>query len=349
MFKTFVISCTCFLKALMIFLLSVFGYENHGYSAMQKISLLTALEEELPIDLSVLESILKKQFDAYPYELEVTHKATQYNLWQALHSYHTIALFWLSHAGCTEYPVPQYAVQVVMPDFNHFDATKVLQEIHPNLRFLGIIACNSNLVVNKVNNEYSIRISNPDLEIKSFSQKISPEDGLLQAMKIAHDVVRNEEFQKGYTVRSCPSYNGYPILIKRSVPKNEIGAFFPPLRVETNGGKILGFFKAQDSHSYAEENIEIFFPLSSSLKRTHLDLIIETGRMVSSPFALYHGHIEIVSSWNGAGWRIIPILQGITTKILSYDGTSNLSGLSHQQVKYLPFDCSPMPPIKDSF
>jgi hypothetical protein len=333
------------LRSLTISLFLICVLETSLYSATQKIYLLTALDDDPRIDLTQLDGIFRKPFATDFYELSIKHKATQYDLWQALHSYQTIAIFWLSHAGCTEFDVPDYAMQLAMPDFNHFDAAGILQEIHPNLRFLGVIACNSNLVIKKISSEYDIQTRNPDLEIKAFDQKISAENGLLEAIEIAKLVIRNKEFQKGYPVRSCPSYKGYPMRISRRVPTDPRAALFPPLRVETSGGKILGMFKGEDQNFNQEEDIEIFFPLLPSSKRVNLGLIMEIGRIVSSSATPVHGHIEVLSSWEGAGWRMNAALQGITTHILTYTGTLNLNEAVNQQVKYEPFDCSPMPPL----
>ncbi len=324
------------------FLLKAFlGFFFMGYqafSATQKIALLTALETDLRIDLAQLEKIGKDSFGSYNYEFDIIHRASIYDLWQTLHSHQTIAVFWLSHAGCTEVPVPKFARQVAMPDINHFDATDILQEIHPNIRFLAIIACNSVEVIKKARTAYEL---NQDLVIKSFDEKISPAEGLTEAMQSAHSVIRQERFQKGYCVGTCPSYKGYPLRLKRSVFKSRESAFLPPVRIQTHRGKILGIFKGSES-----EIVEVFFPISQPMaKRINLDLIFETGRAASLSLHPEFADIEAISSWQGASWHIKPILQGTTTRILSYDGAKEMNESMTKEVIYEPFDCSPMPPL----
>lgn len=138
------------------------------FAASQTVVLLTSLSPSSPSqnrEIQEYEDAFRKYFTPQGYEVVIKHQADQYHLWKALHSPTTVALFWMSHGGWSERSCVGIGSQGMIADHRGFDVAPIFQEIHPNVRFLGVIACNAGSIIKHIFKNNKIEIKNPNLGV----------------------------------------------------------------------------------------------------------------------------------------------------------------------------------------
>lgn len=300
-----------FLFFIFLFISVFSGLSSFAFPCQQKIVLMTSVvAEKSPIRsffcshsyLSKLEDKFRQQFKHTNYEVQVTHGADQYHLWKELHDPRNVAVFWLSHSGVAITGGKEGQASGVMgfqkvSDIEGYDLAPVFQKIHPNLRFLAMIGCDSQSVIDR------LEIGKSDLlRVIGFHGKIDAKKGLKQAMFEAKSVLSSPDVLAGYPP-VCSRVPGYRVRAHRlfSEPSSyftepdQKTVFLPhrSARVMADGQIVAVFPKPRPQEM--NQVIEFFLPAkklgdSFTVPGLRIDLGENAGLMMKPGISL---HIDI--------------------------------------------------------
>lgn len=129
-----------------------------------------------------LERRFKKSFKESGYKVKVVHEATATDLSRELQDPKNKGLFWVSHSNQAQ----QIGSGIEVPDLvytiNGVDVKNLFQKIHPNMKYLALIGCRGESLLNKFKKEGYYN-GNLDLQIFAFKKKVDPRSGLRKALK----------------------------------------------------------------------------------------------------------------------------------------------------------------------
>lgn len=129
-----------------------------------------------------LEKIFKKHFKESGYEVVIKEKVTMETLWDELHNPENIALFWVSHAKEQSSISTGISNEAAVVDYYGSDVKEAFKYIHPNMRYVGLIGCNAESIIDSYKEEGFYQ-GNPFLRIHSFDKKIDARKGLRQSIR----------------------------------------------------------------------------------------------------------------------------------------------------------------------
>jgi len=289
-----------------------------------------------------LERDFRNYFESRKYDVLVNHQANQYDLWSALHSPENVAVFWVSHSNFYQTKDGIYAQGFVVDD-QGFDLKDIFREVHPNIKFLGVVGCKSHPVLDKILNSENIKKDNVGFSWVAFSGKTDARKGLRKAIRLSEPYLNQPVVLAGYH-SSCPTKMGFPIVITRHFSDSDF-IDYPPLRIE-NHGKILGVFPSAKPGE-AQQVLEVFLPESVAETSPAQFQLIATagsrGQQLKKKFDL--GELKISASWAGAQWRLFAdqngVPFGVSIHIYQYEGLDVAVG---KAVEYQGYVCKPMPP-----
>ncbi len=81
-----------------------------------------------------IEELFINRFKNSGYRILVQHNVDQLKLYNILHDSQNIALFFVEHSKKESFGINDYQNNNILPIF---------KDIHPNMRFLGLISCNT--------------------------------------------------------------------------------------------------------------------------------------------------------------------------------------------------------------
>lgn len=187
----------------LILLLAICASFMAGAQEKARIALLTSLDPKdgkafynLPgyDNNQKIEKEFRKHFDTTSFEIVVTHRATLGDVWSTLHDPKVTAVFFVGHAGEeTEFGNNHsLSAPAIIADENLNDLKNAFQKVHPNLKYLAVISCNSKSIIDTFikDNSYS---NAPDLVIKTFDHKVRPLTGLKESIKDAINLIAKDE------------------------------------------------------------------------------------------------------------------------------------------------------------
>ncbi len=194
----------------------------------QKVVLLTSLDTQSIRSLfrktyfqtyvQNLEELFVRKFTGTQYVIEIVHRADQFHLWSALHDPKNVAIFWLSHASSSggSTASSQLLSNQRILDSQGFDVTPIFNKIHPNLRFLAVIGCFSQSILNQLPHlsQDPKHSDHPYLRLFTFNHKVDARIGLKKAIQESKRVLDIPEIRLGYS-SPCPRVPGYRIRISR--------------------------------------------------------------------------------------------------------------------------------------
>jgi hypothetical protein len=291
-----------------------------------------------------LESAFREHFQNRGYNVVVQHDADQAVLWRALHYPGSVAVYWLSHAGDSGPQAPGLSGGAVIVDRNGYDVTPVFQDVHPNLRFLAVIGCDSQHVLEQ--QLHSGISENPDLRLISFDHKVDAQDGLKRALEVGDRYLGLPSVRRGYEPE-CATRQGYEVVVTRKLPCDNASEAktFPAVRLE-NSGRVLGVFTAtrgcrtQRLKTYLDESM-------GPVRAFELKLVEDSGtNAYMLPTDLELGELDFSEPWSGAQWRLFADSSGhaigVTTHVYRYTGPDRIDSPPDE---YEPFECLAMPPL----
>ena len=219
---------------------------------------------------------LEQQFrEHFPqrYRLEVRHFIRQNELWEAVRSQDTAALILVAHAGSDAEQVAGIH-RAALVDLYGYDMTAVLQGIHPEMKFLGIVGCDYKKNLDLLVKTQLIK-PNPNLSTLFFDKEIDPTEGLKKTLVELDRALKRESFSQ---LPPDPILTkALPIIveIKRIIPATENEVYHPPIRIETARGQVLGVLPRAVAGETQSLRIEVSKPLRK--------LVVTAG---NNPFVL---------------------------------------------------------------
>jgi hypothetical protein len=283
------------------------------------------------------------------YEVEVRLSATQADLWQALHDPRNVGVFWVSHAAGAVQETPGLASNGEIADLDGFDVTPAFQQLHPNLRFLGVVGCQSAGAIHEMLAAHHAFDVNPWVKVEAFDYKVDAKRGLSQMMWKSDEVLSRADVTRGYPA-SCPRRYAYPMTITRHVAPGDL--YVPAARIEL-GGQVLGVFgsfdPAKTGRPAPDASVTVHLEHAlGQLEPFELKLVENAGENPSATRDdIELGSLELGAPWPGAGWKLFADNSGravgVTSHIYRYAGTTELAT---QPVEYEPFECEAMPALE---
>jgi hypothetical protein len=179
-----------------------------------------------------LEETLKEEFADQPFKIKTIHYAKQDDLWKVLHDPENIAVFWVSHGGYEPSNIVGISDFAVVVDEFGYDLAPIFNSVHPHLRFLGIIGCLTQKVVNFK--------PNPLIDVMTFDIKTNPMSGLEKAIARSKVVLRPELLSVKPEIY-CHEKKFLPVVISRTIPQDETNLRHPPVRIMQKD-RVLGVF-----------------------------------------------------------------------------------------------------------
>ncbi len=356
------------MKSLKYLLFAVIIFVTNFAHAKPTVILLTSFENphtlwqtESPL-INNLENIFRKTYADSGYNIVVKHKASAYDLWNALHSPENIGVFWMSHAAPKIKINDSINFDGVINTINGGNVRSLFNHTHPNLRWLGIIACNSHDAIG-VSGENQITKTN-NLTTLTFHELVRPEQGLRKALKMSNAILgrgdhiwsdnsfcildgsciytkkvqrikaRDEFIQRNNTI-TCPIKKGVPIIIKRTIPSNIPKEALTSISITLDDNNLLTLFPPGNPGDIQQTTV--YLPMTSL--KNHLTIKVEADGSMNRDPKPYLGGIDFQASWIGASWKVFSVKSvpvGTIQNIYSYTG---LATIDAPEVEHRPFEC----------
>jgi hypothetical protein len=179
-------------------------------SAKEVVHILFSISSD---DNSELARVIQNFLDEFNFDFVVHPQAGPYELFQAVNSPNSIAVFWISH-GCknSDFAIASVGGEIV--DFKNRDVAPIFSASHPRLTFLGIISCHAKGTTYPVTDR--LLDKNPSLKVYSPEGVITPLDGVREAAQAAQLRLRSR-----LTTKASESKDTFKVLrIQRTLPEN---------------------------------------------------------------------------------------------------------------------------------
>ncbi len=210
-----------------------------------------------------LNKIIKRKLSHFSnLNLIVVNRGDQEVLHNYLNDPETVALFWLSHGGYKTLRSNDLGMMpsALLLDFNGDNVSKVFQKIHPNIKFLGIIGCNSS------------QILSPYLSMNKEVGSYIPTKKVVAtwAMRKAIRKFKKHYSQNNYESITRPiEKKGYEITIKR-ISKTASKS----LKVFA-GKEFIGIIPKSKKNEFQEK---IFFIPAVKMQKRKMKITFESGQ-----------------------------------------------------------------------
>lgn len=186
-----------------------------------------------------IEKEFKKSFNPSQFQVEVIHHAGLEDVWNALHDTSADAVFFLGHAG-EETAIGSnggMSAPSLIADENLYDLKNAFQSVHSHLKFLAVISCNAQKILNDFSKKGYYQNAS-QLKIKSYDKKISIYKGLREAIQEGLNVLSSREENDPTSIED--HIEKHKIVITRNNPATSPENLFPTLVILS--GKVVGFF-----------------------------------------------------------------------------------------------------------
>ncbi len=263
---------------------------------------------------SELIEYFQKKMEKAPYELVIFDQADQETLHKELMNPDNIALFWISHAGSFKNKESGLGMEDVISDFYGKNLKDIFQLIHPNLRYLSVLGCKAEPILNTIKTAGFYEHNN-ELHIYAKTKNIFPKTEIRRSI---------DDFKKKFSTfsdinQSCPTHKGYPLHITRTIPLT-----VDPLGQETavkilNRGRLLGLFpKAKPGETQSRT---VYLTAESNYRAQDLKIVVDSGELSKDNPQLI-GSFEISSPALNGNWKAFQ------------DGDGNILGVTHNVYRF---------------
>lgn len=255
----------------------------------KNIVLLSSLPKEQIRTTNKIKTIFhKKLFGLHDHNLIYINNADQYSLHRYLNDPETMALFWISHGGFIKInhrSGQAIGSSAILYDYNKDNVSKVFQRIHPNIKFISIVGCNSSQILD------GIIQSRSDLSSYIPAKKVVATWALRKAIR---------RFKKNY---KREKYN----FLEQEV--TDLGIKIKIERVAKQNSKSLKVFAGNifigilPSLAKSESQVfEYYIPYNNDINKQNLKIILSSGQSAYDSTDNF-GDIHISSS-NRYMWKI---------------------------------------------
>jgi len=186
-----------------------------------------------------IEKEFLRRFDHNKFDLKMVHQAKLQDVWQILHDESFEGIFFVGHAG-KEFVSQNgvIATPSVIADKDLDDIKNAFRSVSSNLKYLAIISCNSEEIINKFINEDAYE-NNPDLITKTFDGKIELFSALRNSIKLGQEIFTNNAITR--VIYPAEPSNNARLVLQRSIPLDVREEIIYPVVVLANT-QVIGFF-----------------------------------------------------------------------------------------------------------
>lgn len=293
-----------------------------------------------------LNKIFYKRFKKSGLNIIIKEKVDQQILREELLNPNNIAVFWVSHAKDSQQISDGVSSDAAIVDYHGVDVKNHFKNIHPNMRYVGLVGCNAKELLEEYRSEgyYS---NNKDLLIHSFDKKVDARIGLRKSIRKSakqlgklkkrllasprvigfQDILTDFETNPACLVKQ----SGFKISVRRELKEEA-----PAVAIKIDD-QILHVF-AQAKAGEVQE-AEIFVqPKLNEMSRNSFKVTVDTNLFVGME-KLYLGDFEFSSDWNGK-WKLFAKRDGtplgVTKNLYRYTGQTPMI---HQLEEFQPYEC----------
>ncbi len=313
------------MKNLILLVLSVLTFLcaqfSYGQDTTPNVVLLTSLKtpriwykpKGWKVDGS-LEKIFKKHFHKSGYNIIIKHEVDFHELRKQLHNPNNIAVFWASHAAGTGQATSGSNNSGAVLSINGKDVKDLFKSVHPNIRYLGLVGCDAQGILNEIARTGHYRY-NPNLMTHSFTKKIDARKGLRKSLKASvpqlgfvkkrlfflkkKRLFRHDFYARGDLLNvnknfRCGKEDGLLVKGVRTLTKdsNEVA-------ITNDSGilKILPAGKAGDRQEF-----QFYLPYHPAFARADLKISVDSLIYFGREYQ-YLGEFDFDADW-GIDWRV---------------------------------------------
>lgn len=252
------------LKSIFIFICSLFINQTIWAKNIVLLSSLPQKDESATIEIK--KQFFKKLSDIAHHgnNLIYINKATTHHLYQYLNDPETMALFWISHGGHAKIKNNNSGIGAtsILIDFDKVNVAKIFQKVHPNIKYLGILGCNSWQIVK---DHFDKR---DDLGYYIPSRSIVA----TWSFRVALKKFKRHYWKKKYSYLDHPILmDGYPITITRNV-----SSAAKALMVFA-GKKLIGIFEPTNNSQIQTKTF--YIPDQPNIKNYDFKIILKSGQL----------------------------------------------------------------------
>ncbi len=306
-----------------------------------------------------LEADFRASFPPHAYRLIARHKATRLDLAQAVSHPGVVAVIWVSHASGriaqTQSVGLQAAAQLV--DYQGFDVTDVLKTAHPNLRVVGLVACNGDQIVSRLYQDERFKSAHPSLEFINSNSKIEVNLGFSHNLIKVAKAIQKPVSRKG-GAGLCPIRKGFPVMVSRTQPKLTKETVVPGATLRTRNESILTLGSNEEPKYFGATPVIAYIPADTctdancpAIRKEDLKLVLGSGgNPIMNPTRISLGTLKIVPAWPDATgeWKVFAtktgVPFGVTDNVYRYEGALPTAD---NAVEFRPFACAEQLPAPD--
>jgi len=327
-------------------LLMALGLQATAFAAEvhPKITLLTSIDEKtfkgpfylhwgyFEHYLGGLENQFQEHFKNSGYEISVIHQANRDQLYAALHDPANVGVFWLSHSTAVSgNPIKGVQFDPRIVDAIGSDVKELFQNVHPNIRWLSIVSCNSNMIL-----QNELKDHHASLRTQGLDNETDARVGLKEALEKSDEILLNSDTKYGYA-GVCPISEGRPVLVSRTI--SSPGVFFakivyPAVTIDFHGRSVGAFPEVtvtnQTIGKMFHQTQLVFLDMNDAIQNpSDLNLTINSGlNAIEVTPDLDFGRFEITGFWSGANWKALssPVTGkpfGVTKNLFIYQGPTH--------------------------
>lgn len=283
-----------------------------------------------------------------PYELVAYHKVTADVLARELANPRNIAVVYLAHAGGSSLGGSGINT-LTLTDYLRNSVLPVLAAVHPGLRYLGIVGCTTQAIVDHLR---QLGLLSPELVAEGFGGLVDARAALQQSIRGVrrHAVgpLWQQVLEKKIQEPLCLQRKGVRVQLTRTFAEADPTSQMTPtvhdaLMVTRADGRVVAVFPPAGSGA-REQKLEAWLDLSVAPTRAaQLKLVAGTG---ASPLGdragLELGRLTVQAPALKGEWRVFadssgkPI--GVTENVYRYGGELPVDWTTVAQ-DYAPFAC----------
>lgn len=254
---------------MIFFTLLVFSLYFSQPADARNLVLLTSLPpSQVKLEAKLEKLFLKKTLDFKDeFNFIIEHKADQEVLHQYLNDPETMALFWVSHGAYAKFKSSgAMKATPFLLDHQKDNVAKVFEKVNPNVKYLGIIGCNTQQILENILKERS------DLDYYVPNKKVIAQSALKRSIKN----FRYTHARKDNSLIVTKPVPAEQISIKRKTGDRPYP--YKSLKVIVGKDLITVLPKMKPN---SEQTFQIHIPQKDHYSKRELKIVFESGQ---SPF-----------------------------------------------------------------
>lgn len=268
-----------------------------------------------------LEKIFRGEVQKLPhserFDLEVHHKVRAQDVWNAIQSPKNVAVFFVGHATQASAIQGQSAVsgENLIFDFEDRDVKDLFRALHPNLRFLGVVGCESGAIFDQYI-QSGVYDDHPPFHVFAPHEIIDPfntifegvnDNGLARAIQASKDDLANPA--PFADPANCRTEKLLQLHITRSIPIGVAASSVQSVQIKTRSQMLALLPPAAPG---AIQTVDVDLAVGAqALSPRDLTLTIDAGVSPAQPKSqVVLGSFVVSVSSSDVSWKPITGLDG---------------------------------------